>query len=448
MAASWEFRAYDKEQFSHFIKDYYDVENRVKPLTDDRSVRGYFRGTSSEEFTQAFMSVSTPMHYVADTAAFMVASCMSGGLHMKSEGRAYTVSRNASACLSPGHLLETTTEPGLAVTATHLNTDRVHRICSAWLGSPLDDPLQLDQGRFSSELHEQWALVARSFDLMHSSEHTGDWVFGALEEYAVSLLLHAHPHNYAKYLERKETVSVRMASDAHALIQENAQSPITPAVVAQTLGCSLSALARGFREHMGISLRDCIYAARVARTHRMMTSGTAESYREVLRSAGFMNIARFDAEYRRMFDEAPTDTWRNMTRTRERGGSGRLSPEKAERLRAHILASLAKPIRIEDLAALVGLGTTQFRIVFKKTFGTSPTRYILQERVNWAQWLLSSTDKSIASIAVETGFADQAHFTFVFRRLAGVTPGEVRGRRPLGNRNATPEPAGHGSVET
>lgn len=436
MATAWEFRAYDKDQFSHFIKGYYNVENRVKLLADDRSLRGYFRGASSEEFTQAYMSVSTPIHYVADTAAFMVASCRSGALHMKSERDAYTIQANASACLSPGILLETTTEPGLAVTATHLNTHRVHRICSAWLGAAVDDPLQLHEGPFSPLLHRQWSLVTQSLDLVHASEHAGEWVFNALEEYAVSLLLHSHQHNYAKYLDRRETVGVRTASDAHAFIQENAQRPITPADIAEALGCSLSALGRGFREHMGISLRECIYAARVAQTHRMITSGTAESYHEVLRGAGFMNLARFEAAYRNMFDEVPGDTWQKSQKP-DQGRSGRLSTEKSERLHAYILASLAKPIRIEELAALVGLGPTQFRIVFRKTFGTSPAQYILQERVNCARWLLSHTDKSVATIAAETGFATQSHFAVTFKRLAGVAPGEMR-RRPTRHPSATP----------
>lgn len=431
MAASWEFRVYDKEQFSHFIKGFYNVDNRVKPLTDDRSIRGYFRGASSEDFTQAFMSVTTPMHYVADTAAFMVTSCRSGALHMKGGGEAYTVEANTSACLSPGNQLETTTEPGLACTVTHLNANRVHRICSALLGADLDDPLQLEEGGFSSQLHEQWTIVARSFDLVHSSEHAGHWVFGSLEEYAVSLLLHNHPHNYAKYLDRRETVTMQTAADAHAFILENAHHPITPTDVAESLGCSLHALGRGFREHMGISMRECIYAARVARTHRMMTNGAADSYHDVLYSAGFVNTARFEAAYERMFHEAPADTWRNNSAAPERGRSGRLPVGKAERLRAHILASLATPIRIEELAALAGLGETQFRILFKKTFGVSPTQYILQERVKWAQWLLANTDKSIATVAMETGFATQSHLTSVFRRVAGTTPGELRRHSPI-----------------
>lgn len=429
VATSWEFRTYDKEQFSHFIKGYYNVDNIIKPLTDDRSLSGYFRGISSEEFTQAFMSVSTPMHYMADTAAFMVTSCRSGALHMKGGRGVYTVPKNASACLSPGNLLETTTEPSLACTVTHLNTDRVHRICSTWLGSNLDDPLQFEEGPFSRFLHEQWALVAQSLDLACSSEHAGDGVFNSLEEYAVSLLLHGHSHNYGKYLDRRETVSARTVSEAHAFIQENAQRPITPADVAAFLGCSLSALARGFGEHMGISLRECIYAARVAQARRMITNGTAESYHDILRHAGFMNISSFQAAYRLMFDETPTETWRNhMSPPPDRAESYRLSTEKIERLRLHILTSLSRPIHVDELAALVGLSETRFRILFKRAFGTSPAQYVLQERLNWARWLLANTSKSIATIAVETGFASQAHFTMTFKRFACVTPGEFRRR--------------------
>ena len=50
----------------------------------------------------------------------------------------------------------------------------------------------------------------------------------------------------------------------------------------------------------------------------------------------------------------------------------------------------------------------------------------MRRRVETAQWMLVNTDTPLALIAVECGFADQAHFTSVFTRLAGVSPGAFR----------------------
>ena len=42
--------------------------------------------------------------------------------------------------------------------------------------------------------------------------------------------------------------------------------------------------------------------------------------------------------------------------------------------------------------------------------------------------LLSGTDKTMAEIAAEVGFYDEAHFVKTFKRSRGVTPGEYRQR--------------------
>jgi AraC family transcriptional regulator len=47
-------------------------------------------------------------------------------------------------------------------------------------------------------------------------------------------------------------------------------------------------------------------------------------------------------------------------------------------------------------------------------------------RVEWAAAEILSGHRSLAEIAAEAGFADQSHFTRVFRRQVGVTPGEYR----------------------
>jgi AraC-like DNA-binding protein len=51
-----------------------------------------------------------------------------------------------------------------------------------------------------------------------------------------------------------------------------------------------------------------------------------------------------------------------------------------------------------------------------------PHAFQLQLRVDRAKTLLAR-GLDIAAVAQRTGFADQSHFTRVFRRSVGVTPG-------------------------
>jgi AraC family transcriptional regulator len=47
-------------------------------------------------------------------------------------------------------------------------------------------------------------------------------------------------------------------------------------------------------------------------------------------------------------------------------------------------------------------------------------------RIEHACSALSETGSSLSSIALETGFSDQAHFTRRFKELTGMSPGRYR----------------------
>ena len=60
--------------------------------------------------------------------------------------------------------------------------------------------------------------------------------------------------------------------------------------------------------------------------------------------------------------------------------------------------------------------------------GTSYDAEVQMARVRLAQRLLTARDAKLGAVALEAGFATQAHFNAVFRRLTGETPGAWRKR--------------------
>jgi len=94
----------------------------------------------------------------------------------------------------------------------------------------------------------------------------------------------------------------------------------------------------------------------------------------------------------------------------------------AERLRAR----LAERIGLSELAETVGVHPAYLARAFRAHYGLSVGEYGRRLRLAWAAAELARGDKPLAEIAADAGFADQSHFTRVFRRHVGTTPARYR----------------------
>jgi AraC family transcriptional regulator len=89
----------------------------------------------------------------------------------------------------------------------------------------------------------------------------------------------------------------------------------------------------------------------------------------------------------------------------------------------YIKAHLSEELRIADIASQSHFSLYEFIRRFKQSMGISPYQYVLQQRVERAQQLLSEQpDLAIADIALQCGFSNQSHLSKQFRQLAGMTP--------------------------
>jgi AraC-like DNA-binding protein len=96
------------------------------------------------------------------------------------------------------------------------------------------------------------------------------------------------------------------------------------------------------------------------------------------------------------------------------------------RLTARIRACGGRPLSVADMAETVGLSESWFANVFKQTTGKTPLQWQLGKRIDLAQALLVENELTIADIAAQLGFSDQAHLTKAFRQVVGGTPAAWR----------------------
>lgn len=105
---------------------------------------------------------------------------------------------------------------------------------------------------------------------------------------------------------------------------------------------------------------------------------------------------------------------------------GMLAPWQVRRMTAYIERRLDGEILLSALAAECRLSPSHFSRAFKNSFRLPPHSYVLARRIARAQHHMLTGDEPLTRIALMCGFADQAHFCRVFRRLVGKSPTQWR----------------------
>jgi AraC-like DNA-binding protein len=101
--------------------------------------------------------------------------------------------------------------------------------------------------------------------------------------------------------------------------------------------------------------------------------------------------------------------------------------ERVAAARRRLLAwPLAQPLRVEDIAAAVGLSPVHLRRLFRQQFGTTLKGYAEQLRLEHAQRRLRMPGVRAKEVADELGFAHQAGFTRWYRGHTGQPPTAIR----------------------
>lgn len=103
--------------------------------------------------------------------------------------------------------------------------------------------------------------------------------------------------------------------------------------------------------------------------------------------------------------------------------------EEIIRLRSYVENHYMQTITPEDLSRVLHCSRSAMYRRFNEYFGESPSHYINRVRIRRAQFLLTSTDRSIGEIAAAVGISDVFYFARLFRSMTGETASEYRQKR-------------------
>ena len=90
-------------------------------------------------------------------------------------------------------------------------------------------------------------------------------------------------------------------------------------------------------------------------------------------------------------------------------------------------------LTMQEVAAQSFISEVYFRKLFKKEYGISPQKYIIDLRIQNAASLISTGYYSLKEIAYLSGYTDYKYFSVEFKRVKGVSPSEYLYNYPLQN---------------
>jgi AraC-like DNA-binding protein len=93
----------------------------------------------------------------------------------------------------------------------------------------------------------------------------------------------------------------------------------------------------------------------------------------------------------------------------------------------YLEANADKPLRMDDLARVVGMGTRSIQLAFRRHRGYSPSHFLRECRLIRARHMLAQAapGTTVLAVALNCGFGSQSHFTLCYRKRFGETPFET-----------------------
>jgi AraC family transcriptional regulator len=111
----------------------------------------------------------------------------------------------------------------------------------------------------------------------------------------------------------------------------------------------------------------------------------------------------------------------------------RLTPVWVVRAWDMIQARFTEPLKVEDVAAEVGVHPIHLSSVFRQTYRCTIGEKVRQLRVEFAAEQLADTELPLATIAQQAGFCSLSHLSMYFKKQVGLTPSAFRrSLRPSG----------------
>lgn len=110
---------------------------------------------------------------------------------------------------------------------------------------------------------------------------------------------------------------------------------------------------------------------------------------------------------------------------------GQKATQLSMRIANYVQSHLSDVITVDALARETLLSRSRLTARFKDETGQTLTEFVMQTKIEEAKRLIRYTDKSLSAVSDYLGFSSQSHFSRIFKKHAGIAPGEYREQNKL-----------------
>jgi len=193
------------------------------------------------------------------------------------------------------------------------------------LQRPIEAPLRFESAMDAVDgASASWWRMARYFiaELERSSELYDQVAFTRdLESSLIKGLILAQPNNYSE--ELRDVLGVKLPHyliRARQYIHDNAREAVHLEDLEAAAGVSRFKLFDAFRKYFALSPMAYLKKYRLgAVRQQILEHGSTRTISEIALGWGFTHLGRFSAEYRKLFDESPSQTLQRNDARRMRG---------------------------------------------------------------------------------------------------------------------------------
>ena len=96
-----------------------------------------------------------------------------------------------------------------------------------------------------------------------------------------------------------------------------------------------------------------------------------------------------------------------------------------EKAKEYMEKNYHQDITLQEVADLVGMNPNYFSLLFKEEMGLTYIKYLTKCRMEKAKVMLKEGQK-ISEVSEKVGYLTYRHFSEVFKKYTGMTPGQFK----------------------